>query len=85
MKTITEFINLPIQNKIVEVYEKGVFLAIFTKYGRLFQLYSYGDFYVETIFNVLTRETELICAVGYNSTSFDKYLEQIKLHQLLQP
>lgn len=79
-KSPDEFKQLSLENKIVEICDNSIYLSTFLYGHRLFQIYAYGNQYIELIYNITTRQCELICILDYSH--IDKYLEKIDLNSL---
>lgn len=78
-----EYNQLPLEDRITMLYERGTFVMSIRYYGYKVNLYLMGNLYLEVFVNHKQSSIEKIVLLNTNHTRMKFYSDQIKLPDIL--
>jgi hypothetical protein len=78
-----EYNQLPLEDRISMLYERGTFVMSIRYYGYKVNLYLMGNLYLEVFVNHKLSSIEKILLLNTNHTRMKFYSDQIKLPDIL--
>ena len=78
-----EYNQLPLEDRISMLYERGTFVMSIRYYGYKVNLYLMGNLYLEVFVNHKFSSIEKILLLNTNHTRMKFYSDQIKLPDIL--
>jgi hypothetical protein len=78
-----EYNQLPLEDRISMLYERGTFVMSIRYYGYKINLYLMGNLYLEVFVNHKLSSIEKIVLLNTNHTRMKFYSDQIKLPDIL--
>ncbi len=79
----SEFVILPLKDKIHLLYREGTFIVAIRYYGYKVNLYLFNNYYVEVFYNHKLDRIEKIELLDLSHTRLKFYTDQISLENLL--